>query len=41
VRGYRKEKLCDGGEVKMLVASGGALGRDRGKEEEKLWCGES
>jgi hypothetical protein len=25
----------------MVVASGGALERERGKEEEKLWCGES
>jgi hypothetical protein len=41
VSGCQKAKHGDGREVKMLVAGGGALGRDRGKEEEKLWCGES
>jgi hypothetical protein len=25
----------------MVAAGGGVLGRERGKEEGKLWCGES
>jgi hypothetical protein len=41
VRGCRRVKFCDGRELKMVVAGGGALRQERGKEEEKPWCGES
>jgi hypothetical protein len=41
VRGCRRVKFCDGRELEMVVAGGAALRRERGKEEEKLWCGES
>jgi hypothetical protein len=41
VRGYQRVKFCDGRELEMVVAGGAALRRERGKEEEKLWCEES
>jgi hypothetical protein len=41
VWGCWRVKFCDGRELKMVVAGGGALRQERGKEEEKPWCGES
>jgi hypothetical protein len=41
VRRCRRGELCGGGELEMVVANGGSLGRERGKEEGKPWCRES
>jgi hypothetical protein len=40
VRGCRRAELCGGGELKMVVASGGALEREREGGQEAMVRGE-